>query len=56
MESDVLDTITIKQLLNNSIINNENFDYIKQMINKNARVHLNGHFAIGTSITFLRII
>ena len=36
MESDVLDTITIKQLLNNSIINNENFDYIKQMINKNV--------------------
>ena len=35
MESDVSDTITIKQLLNNSI-KADNFDYIKQIINKNV--------------------
>ena len=38
MESDVLEPIiTIKQLLNNSIVDNINFNYVKEMIEKNVK-------------------
>ena len=36
MASDVNNIITVKQLLNNSIIDNDNFDYIKSVLIKNV--------------------